>query len=309
MTLQYKQELEPKEILDQAINDEGIDSFYVGYSGGKDSGIALDYTAKYFPDNFKGVIFADTGIGTQATIDFVKKYCKERNYPLNIVKPENVIRKKTSVPFSYKNLVMRYGFPSPSGHTMVMQQLKLFPIRQFIHQRIKAGEKPCIITGIRKKESARRNRTYFTPIDKDGKMVYVKPLFYKTNEWVYRYFVQNDVKRSPVYETLHISGDCLCGCFAKKGEAKLIQMFHPEVYDKILKLEAEFKKINDHPYKAFGSWGTSKIAGDGIDEVKAQTTIESYLCSDCILDRSATDEDTKRFNDEFENIEAKLDKL
>ena len=306
MTLQYKQELEPKEILDQAINDEGIDSFYVGYSGGKDSGIALDYTAKYFPDNFKGVIFADTGIGTQATIDFVKKYCKERNYPLNIVKPENVIRKKTSVPFSYKNLVMRYGFPSPSGHTMVMQQLKLFPIRQFIHQRIKAGEKPCIITGIRKKESARRSRTSFTPIDRDGKMIYVKPLFYKTNEWVYRYFVENNVKRSPVYETLHISGDCLCGCFAKKGEAKLIQMFHPEVYDKILKLEAEFKKIKDHPYKAFATWGNSR---NMMEDTKSQTTIESYLCSDCILDRSSTDEDTNRFNDEFEDIEIKLESL
>ena len=303
MKLEQQRELTPKEILDQAINDWNVDSFYVGYSGGKDSGIALDYTAKYFPNHFKGVIFADTGIGTQATIDFVKKYCKERKYSLNIVKPENVIRKKTSIPFSYKNLVMRYGFPSHSGHTMVMQQLKLFPIRQFIHQRIKAGEKPCIITGIRKKESARRSRNYYTPIDKDGKMVYVKPLFYKTNEWVYRYFVENDVKRSPVYETLHLSGDCLCGCFAKKGEAKLLQIFHPEVYDKILKLENEFKKIKDHPYKAFGTWGNSK---NSIKDVKSQSTIESYFCSDCFLDRSVTNDDTKRFDDEMAEIEKKL---
>jgi len=303
MKLEQQRELTPKEILDQAINDWNVDSFYVGYSGGKDSGIALDYTAKYFPNHFKGVIFADTGIGTQATIDFVKKYCKERKYSLNIVKPENVIRKKTSIPFSYKNLVMRYGFPSHSGHTMVMQQLKLFPIRQFIHQRIKAGEKPCIITGIRKKESARRSRNYYTPIDKDGKMVYVKPLFYKTNEWVYRYFVENDVKRSPVYETLHLSGDCLCGCFAKKGEAKLLQIFHPEVYDKILKLENEFKKIKDHPYKAFATWGNSK---NSIKDVKSQSTIESYFCSDCFLDRSVTNDDTKRFDDEMAEIEKKL---
>jgi len=303
MKLEQQRELTPKEILDQAINDWNVDSFYVGYSGGKDSGIALDYTAKYFPNHFKGVIFADTGIGTQATIDFVKKYCKERKYSLNIVKPENVIRKKTSIPFSYKNLVMRYGFPSHSGHTMVMQQLKLFPIRQFIHQRIKAGEKPCIITGIRKKESARRSRNYYTPIDKDGKMVYVKPLFYKTNEWVYRYFVENDVKRSPVYETLHLSGDCLCGCFAKKGEAKLLQMFHPEVYDKIVKLENEFKKIKDHPYKAFATWGNSK---NSIKDVKSQSTIESYFCSDCFLDRSVTNDDTKRFDDEMAEIEKKL---
>ena len=310
MTLQYKQELEPKEILDQAINDEGIDSFYVGYSGGKDSGIALDYTAKYFPDNFKGVIFADTGIGTQATIDFVKNYCKERNYPLNIVKPENVIRKKDSIPFSYENLVMRWGFPTYSGHRIVMQQLKLFPIRQFIHQRKKSGERPAIISGIRKKESARsKNKKWFNPIDKDAgnQLIFVKPLYYKSNNWVMRYFIENDIKRSPVYETLHISGDCLCGCFAKKDEAKLIQMFHPDVYQKIINLEKKFNSIPNHKYKKYSKWGNTNMKS--ITEVEAQTNIESFICSDCILDRSATDDDTKRFNDEFENIEAKLDKL
>jgi len=302
MSLESQKELQPNEILDQAISQD-ITDFYVAYSGGKDSGIVLDIIAKNYPDNFRGVVFVDTGIATDATINFVKDYCSKRAYPLYVLKPENVVR-KNGIPFSYENLVMTYGFPSQRGHTVTMRYLKFFPIRQFIQQRIKDGEKACIISGVRKKESARRNNRYYTPLDKDGKVIFIKPLFYKSNDWVYRYFMENDIKRSPVYETLHISGDCLCGCFAKKSEAKIIQMFHPEVYDKILKLEAKFNKIKNHPYKNFNRWANS---GNSMKDIKSQTTIESYLCSDCILDRSTTDEDTKRFNDEFEDIEAKLE--
>jgi len=303
-----QRELEPNEILQESINKYKIDSFYVAYSGGKDSGIALNYVANNFSKQFRGVIFVNTGIGTEATIDFVKSYCKAKKYPLFILKPENVIR-KDGTPYSYENLVMRWGFPTFSGHRITMQQLKFFPIRQFIQQKMKEGKKPCIISGIRKKESARRknNKKWNTSIDNDlgNKIIFVKPLYYKSNNWVMKYFIENDIKRSPVYDTLHISGDCLCGCFAQKDEAKLLQMFHPDVYQKIINLEKKFNSIPNHKYKKYSKWGNTNMKS--ITEVEAQTNIESFICSDCILDRSSTDEDTKRFNDEFEDIEAKLE--
>ena len=261
MTLQYKQELEPNEILDQAIS-QGLTDFYVAYSGGKDSGIVLDIVAKNYPDNFRGVVFVNTGIATDATVSFVKDYCSKRAYPLYVLKPENVVR-KNGIPFSYENLVMTYGFPKEAFHRQTMQYLKYFPIRKFIKDRI-------------------------------------------AHDWVYHYFIENNILRSPVYNTLHISGDCLCGCFADKSELKLLQMFHPEVYDKITYLENKIKSEGSDDAKKNATWGKYHQA---TNDIKAQTTIESYLCSDCILDRSATDDDTKKFNDEFENIEAKLDKL
>ena len=307
MTLQYKQELEPNEILNQAI-DQGITDFYVAYSGGKDSGIALDYASRHFSKQFKGVIFVNTGIGTQDTINFVKSYCKSKQYPLFILKPENVI-KKDGTPYSYENLVMKWGFPTFSGHRITMQQLKFFPIRQFIHQKTKDGEKPCIISGIRKKESARRksNKKWNTPIDNDlgNKIIFVKPLYYKSNSWVTKYVIENNIKRSPVYSTLHISGDCLCGCFAQKDEAKLLQMFHPEVYNKIKNLQNKFKAIKNHPYKKYSKWGNTHM--DSIQDVEAQTNIEDFVCSDCFLDKKTTEKDTKRFNNEFNVIEKKLE--
>ena len=77
MKLEEQRELTPLEILQSAINDYNIDSFYVAYSGGKDSGIALDYVSHNFSKQFKGVIFVNTGIATKATVEFVKDYCKK----------------------------------------------------------------------------------------------------------------------------------------------------------------------------------------------------------------------------------------
>ena len=142
---------EPNEILDEAIS-QGITDFYVGYSGGKDSGIVLDLIAKNYPKYFKGVLFINTGIGTQETLDFVKEWCKQKNYPLFIVRPEDVKRVRKTIRgnpgenFSYEKLVTSYGFPHLGFHTVTMRHLKYFPMRKFIKDRIALGEKPCSVS-------------------------------------------------------------------------------------------------------------------------------------------------------------------
>jgi len=304
-----QRELDPNEILDQAIS-EGITDFYVGYSGGKDSGIILDIVAENYQDNFRGVIFANTGIGTKATMDFVKSYCDEKKYPLFIVSQNDMIRKKDTnlgkkgekFNFSYTDIVLEHGFPKHGVHTTIMRKLKYMPMRYFILSRIEKGENPAVISGIRKFESQRRTKLN-THIWRDGRMCFISPILYKHDDWVYRYFVENNIKRSPVYETLHISGDCLCGCFAKKDELKLLEMFHPDVFKKIKDLENEIKIKGTKEAKKYPTWGN----GGNTKDIESQTTMESFVCSDCFLDRSTTDEDTKRFNDEFEDIEAKLE--
>lgn len=301
---------EPDDIINETIQ-KGFTDFYVGYSGGKDSGVVLDILSKNFPDYFKGVFFVDTGIGTKATIDFVSEYCSDRNYPLFVIKPENVKRKKgdefmeAGEPYSYEKLVTTKGFPHQAVHTITMRVLKYFPMRKFINDRYKLGEKPCIVSGIRKHESARRKINAKNHIFTDGKLTFVSPIMYKHDEWVYKYFLEHDIKRSPVYETLHISGDCLCGCFAKKDELKLLEMFHPEVFEKIKKLEKQIECEGTSYAKKYSTWGNGQMTED----IEAQTTMESFVCTDCLLDRKMTDEDTERFDDDFNDIQKKLDKL
>ena len=309
MTLQHQQELEPNDIFDIAIKDWNIDSFYVAYSGGKDSGITLDLCAKQYPNQFKGVVFVNTGIATNQTIDFVTSFCKEKKYPLFMLRPENVKRKKQDgLIYSYENLVLKWGFPTVTGHNITMRWLKYFPMRQFITDRIEMGEKPCLISGIRKKESQRRfnnKNSSATAINQDGKLIFVKPLYFKDNNWVMKYFIENNIRRSPVYQTLHISGDCLCGAFAKREEAKLLQMFHPEVFNKIKHIEEKLKKLNNKYSRKYGTWGNTQL--ESITQIESQSTLEEFVCNECFFDKDSKEKDTKRFNDEFEDIEAKLE--
>ena len=298
----------PNEIMDEAI-ELGLTDFYVAYSGGKDSGIALDFMAKEFPQYFKGVVFVNTGIAIPETVKFVEDYCKERDYTLYHLHAEDVKRKKPSKygkvgdSFSYENLVMNYGFPQQGLHTITMRWLKIFSIRKFISDRIKNGEHPAIISGIRKNESKRRsvakNRKY---IHQDGKMWFVSPLYFKSNDWVYRYFIENNIKRSPVYDTIHISGDCLCGCFAKKGELKLLEMFHPTVFAEINRLEKLVKDKGSEDAQKHKTWGVFKQS-----TLSKQAQLQDYVCNDCMIDnQQEIESDTKRFNNEMADIDKKL---
>jgi len=305
--------MNPNEIIDQAIN-EGYTDFYVAYSGGKDSGIVLDFISKEYPHNFKGVIFVDTGISTNMTLDFVKNYCKEHNYKLNLLHPYDVKRKKESKyghpgdPFTFENLVLNFGFPKASGHNVTMAWLKYYPMRKFIHQKIKDNENPAIISGVRKKESKRRSKrkAYSNHINHDSYMTFICPLFYKSNNWVSEYSIKNNIKRSGVYNTLHISGDCLCGCFAKKSELKLLEMFHPEVFAEIKRLEKLVKEKGSKEAQRFTTWANNNKS---TSQIESQTTLESAICSECFFDRDLQEKDNKRFDNEMDNIDQKLTRL
>jgi len=298
----------PNEILQQAV-DQGLTDFYVAYSGGKDSGIALDFMAKEFPQYFKGVVFVNTGIAIPETVNFVESYCKERNYTLHHLHAEDIKRKQPSKygkvgdSFSYENLVLNYGFPQQALHTITMRWLKIFSIRKFISDRIDDGESPAIISGIRKKESQRRKTKATKYIHQDGKMWFVSPLYFKSNDWVYKYFIENDIKRSPVYDVLHLSGDCLCGSFSRKEELKLLEMFYPKVFAEINRLEKLVQVKGSTEAKNHSKWGKFSQT-----TMSNQTQLQDYVCNDCMVDnQKEIESDTKRFDDEMTDIEKKLE--
>ena len=310
-------EKSPDEIIQEALG-KGITDFYVAYSGGKDSGIALDFMAKNYPNLFRGVVFVDTGIGIADTKKFIIDFCSRKNYPLTIMNPSDVIRTKTTSRgkpgevFSYEKLVLTYGFPRQAFHTVTMQHLKYFPIRKFIYDKIRAGENPCIVGGIRKKESKRRKIKWSKYLYNDQKMWFVSPLFFKSNGWVYDYFITNKIERSPVYEFLELSGDCLCGAFATHSELKLIQQFYPETFNEIKRLEKLIQEQGTDVAKRNCKWGKYE---QSTQDIESQTTmdgfvdknIESIICSDCSLDDK--EQDTKRFDDEMADIKKKLEAL
>jgi hypothetical protein len=53
--------------------------------------------------------------------------------------------------------------------------------------------------------------------------------------------MQGDVPVNPVSEMLHMSGECLCGAFAKPNELDEIRMWLPDVAAEIETLEQEVR--------------------------------------------------------------------
>jgi len=284
---------EPKEIVREALRKQCIDALYVGFSGGKDSSVVAHFAATNFPELFKGCIFCDTGIKAKEALEFVESYCKEMDWPLFIVRPDR----------SFEQIVDENGFPGPDVHTFIMRYLKYIPMRKFITACYAEGEKPAILSGVRKAESVRRGINARDEVYKDGKMIFISPVIYKSDSWMYAYYTEHKLKRSGVYNTLHISGDCLCGCFSKPGEAKLLEIFHPDVARQISGLEKKIargdckKEALKHP-----TWGKQA----GMVHAEEQDQIDKFLCNDCYFDRK---DDSEEFLKEMDAIEKKLEQI
>ena len=125
------------------------------------------------------------------------------------------IREPTPYAFVYVAICLEVGFPDHGLHDMIIKYLKYYTMLKFVTEPQFKGRKPVLMSGIRKFESTRRKLNYVHPINDDsGKLWFGCPIFYESDKEVYRYYIENQVKCSPVYDTYPNSMECECGCFA-----------------------------------------------------------------------------------------------
>jgi 3'-phosphoadenosine 5'-phosphosulfate sulfotransferase (PAPS reductase)/FAD synthetase len=232
---------------------------YIGmFSGGKDSLVACHKFSK--ERGLKEVVYCDTGVGLN--LEYVKNTCKKFNWKLNIVKP---LPKET-----YEVFVERFGFPHQGMHSTVMGFLKWHPIRKWNREQKKAGRKIIFVSGRRKNESKRRLRMKSNKelITTDG-MTFYSYIYNLSTPDVWSYIHENNLERSPTYETMHLSGDCLCGAYSSKGESDWLTVFHPEMAERFRKLEQKYG----------GKWG-NQIS---LTDMKSQTKLDDLICSECVI--------------------------
>lgn len=222
------------------------DRYWALYSGGKDSTTVAQWLSEQ--GKLAGVISFDTGINTPDWFPFVERTVNERKWNLEVYK----------TPASFENLVLKYGFPGPPKHGIFMNYLKGRCVRQFKKQH--KGE--ILASGVRSAESARRFANTKEWSNFEGVKVWA-PLFDWTTPQVWEFFNSRGFERSPAYQTLCISGDCLCGAYATKLEREAIRAFYPEVNARLEWLEARTEK----PW----GWGANKGHRSGL----------SPLCVDC----------------------------
>ena len=239
------------------------------YSGGDDS-TTLAHLAKGMVN---AAAHANTTIGIEQTRQFVRDTCSGWNVPLLEKHP----------PVSYRELVLEQGFPGPAQHFKMYQRLKERCLRlvraEFVTNPY--AERVVFFAGRRRDESKRRADVPL--FERDGSVIWISPIaeWTKLDLNTYR-LMMGDVPRNPVSALLHMSGECLCGSFAKQDELAMIAEFFPEVVAEIMELEALIADRPDIPAsrKKWG-WGAWRHLDPALMEAYRRKL--GPMCSACAV--------------------------
>lgn len=217
-------------------------------------------------DKIDHALFIDTRIRVPGLREFVEGECRFYGVPLEVIE----------TPALYERVVLQYGFSGPGGHSLVMNYLKGRAVRVWK----KKHPGMILATGVRREESSRR-----APVVKEwglweGVWVFA-PIWNWSNEQVREYREEHGILTSASYQTLHIDGNCLCGAFARKEEMGLIEIFYPELAERIHRLEAalDLLKFSDIPApRCRWGWNTLEEAAPTLAEMNI---LESFFCRGC----------------------------
>ena len=245
----------------------GVTDFIVGYSGGKDSGVVLHKLVKL--GHCAGVLFLDTKVGVAATRKFVEAECLRLGVPL-------YVREPSPLSYAYVAYCLQFGFPGPRMHSAIMKILKYNSMKKFAQDPRWKGKVMAIVGGVRKSESQRRFGSYETPITKETPLWFVNPIFHESQESVYEFFIKNGIKKSPTYDTLGFSGECMCGSFATKEEAMLLKKIDPQLFDMIEWITEGIKKFGTATAKKYSKWGDTM----DFDDARNQELLETFFTED-----------------------------
>jgi 3'-phosphoadenosine 5'-phosphosulfate sulfotransferase (PAPS reductase)/FAD synthetase len=227
------------------LGDRELVAQAVLFSGGNDSTTLLHLMRQL--GIVTHAVHANTGIGIEETRIFVRHVCAEWGIPL--------IEEHPTV--DYETLVLANGFPGPAHHYKMYQRLKeraLDAARKPLGVHRSRTRRALYIAGRRREESARRTDV---PLhEADGSVIWVSPLAEWTRLDLNTYRGMFDVPQNQVAALIHMSGECLCGSFAKERELEMISDWYPEPRRFIERLEAEIADRRDIPdERKLWGWG------------------------------------------------------
>jgi len=234
-------------IISRAVDQYLPSHVFALFSGGHDSLCATHLAAQH--PSFTGVVHINTGIGIQETRIFVRETCAEHHWPLREYHPDS----------NFEQMCIEKGFPGPASHRWMYIKLKERPLCQLIRETADPKDrrrKIVFVHGGRRAESARRKIGLAGEIETDRKhpsprVVWVAPIIEWEAEQKRIYMAEHKLRPNLVTETLCMSGECLCGAFAKPGELAEIRKFYPAAAAEIDRIAALVKDAGQHHI-----WGT-----------------------------------------------------
>jgi 3'-phosphoadenosine 5'-phosphosulfate sulfotransferase (PAPS reductase)/FAD synthetase len=248
--------------IDSAINEFSPVALYALYSGGNDSLVSTHFAMSHGAHE---VVHVCTGIGIPQTLEHVRQVCKDEGWPLRVLTPPD----KT-----YRDFVLKYGFPGPGSHRYAYSWLKERALRKLVREsKYGAKDRIGLITGVRVQESARR-MGYVKPVIRMGCTVWIAPMFGHSKADNVRYIREHELPINPVTRILGMSGECLCGAFAQPNELEAkIRPHFPEVAAQIDALAEEARIAGKHC-----AWGTRPKKAKLLDQYDIPWM---PLCSGC----------------------------
>lgn len=232
------------------------------FSGGNDSTVLTHL--------FRGVashaVHINTGIGIEQTRQYVRDTCAAWGLPL--------IEQMPTAGNTYEELVVERGFPGPAHHWKMYTRLKergLEAVRNQLNPHPRRA-RVVFLAGRRRDESNRRASV--PESGRKGSIVWVSPLVDWTAADLNTYRAMHPgIARNEVSDLLHMSGECLCGAFAKKDELDEIGSWYPQVREDIEALEGRVRAAG-HPEQVC-KWGWGAYRGD------VKRSKSGMLCSSC----------------------------
>lgn len=263
------------DLLDEVLERYPAEHVILLFSGGGDSSVL----AHLMRERAAAMALINTGIRVPGTPRYVADVTSAWRVPLLEPEPPDSyrdlvcgrVRNKTG---PHAGDVTFQGFPGPAKHHLMYQRLKERALdglrRSLVGPRGKAGQ-VVFLAGMRWAESDPRFRNA-EEIDPDGAVTWCSPVVHWTDghmaEYRARHRCQLDHEHAehmlcapgvlPLNEVtvhLHMSGDCLCGAYAREGEIFGLELFYPDVAAEIHDLEAEARACGVPEQRCQWGWG------------------------------------------------------
>jgi 3'-phosphoadenosine 5'-phosphosulfate sulfotransferase (PAPS reductase)/FAD synthetase len=278
-------EAEAAGILAGVVARHGPSHTFALFSGGHDS---LCSTHLAMASGLAAaVVHVNTGIGIERTRRFVRDTCRGYGWPLiELHPPPPPYRDRHGRPWGepgqtpYEAMVIRWGFPGPSGHTLMYNRLKERCIARLLRDH-KDGRRPVVlVTGVRRKES-RRRMGHIVSEQREGRRVWCAPLCDWDDRDKEAYAARHSLPVNEVAKRLCMSGECLCGAFARPEELAEIRAVCPETHDYIRRLELAVRDAGQTRCR----WGEKPPPSRRTGRADRPDQPWLPLCEDCVRKR------------------------
>lgn len=249
------------------------------FSGGNDSTTVVHMHRHHLTH----VGMANTLVGVEQTRQYVRDTTTALGLPL-------VEKSSPRWEDSYEAHVLAHGFPGRGKHPLIYQRVKQRAFRAIrtavLDQAGLTGRNGRVVMVMGRRRTESEKRSDVPELERDGSMVYASTIvnWTKLDLNTYR-LMDGTVPRNQVSDLVHMSAECLCGCYAKPQEREMIGQFYPEPFAEVIgPLEDAIRDRDDIPeYAKTWGWSADPALNDA-SRVKSKRKAKrpaGFMCETC----------------------------